>query len=116
MRRLPIALLFALSALPVCFVPAALAEGPGTRIRSGSPMPRVPPPASDAKSDKSDPCARPRAEDRGLCIEKAPRHARRPVQTGDVPGPGSVSGTSGAGSSSSSGTTGGGSLGAGAPR
>lgn len=113
MRRLPIALLFALSALPVCFAPAVLAEGPGTRIRSGSQMPRVPQTAPEASTDA---CARPRAGDRGLCIEKAPREARRPVQTGNLPGPGSVSGTSGAGSSSSSGTTGAGSLGAGAPR
>lgn len=89
---------------------AALAEGPGTRIRSSSQIPR--PPQSLAP-EKEDACARLQEEDaRTRCLQES----RRPVQTGDVPGPGSVSGSSGAGSSSSSGTTGAGSLGAGAPR
>jgi hypothetical protein len=96
-------LLFALSG-------TALTEGPGTRIRSSSQVPR--PPQSLAP-EKEDACARLREEAaRASCLEQA----RRPVQTGDVPGPGSVSGTSGAGSSSSSATTGAGSPGAAAPR
>jgi hypothetical protein len=104
MRRLLIGLLFALSAS------AALAEGPGTRIRSGSHLPRPP---QSLPPEKEDACARLRDEEaRARCLEQA----RRPVQTGNLPGPGSVSGTSGAGSSASSGTTGAGSLGAGAPR
>lgn len=103
MRRLLIGLLFALSAS------AALAEGPGTRIRSGSHLPRPP----SLPAEKEEACARLREEEaRTRCLEQA----RRPVQTGNVPGPGSVSGTSGAESSSSSGTSGAGSLGAGAPR
>lgn len=114
MRRLLIGLLFALSAS------AALAEGPGTRIRSGSHLPRPPslpaekePRPPSLPAEKEDACARVREEEaRTRCLEQA----RRPVQTGNVPGPGSVSGTSGAESSSSSGTSGAGSLGAGAPR
>lgn len=106
-----LALLFALSA--VLFPAASAAEGPGTRIRSGSQIPRVPP--HTAPPTKEDACARPRL-DGSLCIEHERPQTRRPVQTGNAPGPESVGGTSGAGSSASSGTTGAGSLGAGAPR
>lgn len=103
MRRLLTGLLLLLSG-------AALAEGPGTRIRSSAQIPR--PPQSLAP-ERQDACARLREEAaRARCLEEA----RRPVRTGDVPGPGSVSGASGAGSGSSSGTGGAGSLGAGAPR
>ena len=103
MRPLAIGLLFALSA-------SALAEGPGTRIRSGSELPRPP---QSLVQEKEGACARLREKEaRTRCLEQA----RRPVQTGDVPGPGSVSGTSGAGSSSSGGPSGASPLGAGAPR
>lgn len=98
MHRLLLALPLALSAAAL-FPATSTAEGPGTRIRSGSQMPRVPQSATPSKDDA---CARPRGESRGLCIQKESRESRRPVQTGDVAGRGSVSGTSGTGSSSSS--------------
>ena len=104
MTRLLIALLLALSASP------AAAEGPGSRIRAGSQLPRPP---QTLPHEKEDACVRLRGKEaRSRCLEQA----RRPVQTGDVPRPGSVSGTSGAGSSSSSGTSGASPLGAAAPR
>ena len=104
MTRLLIALLLALSASP------SAAEGPGSRIRAGSQLPRPP---QSLSQEKEDACARLREKEaRNRCLEQA----RRPVQAGDVPGPGSVSGTSGTRSSSASGTSGASPLGAGAPR
>lgn len=100
MTRLLIALLLALSTSP------AMAEGPGTRIRSGSQLPQPPliaPRTPDA-------CARLQGAERERCIH----NERRPAQTGPNRGPGSTG--MGAGASSTSGTTGGGSFGASAPR
>ena len=102
MTRLLIALLLALSTSP------AMAEGPGTRIRSGSQLPQPPliaPRTPDA-------CARLQGAERERCIQ----NERRPAQTGPSRGPGSTGMGSGAGASSTSGTTGGGSFGASAPR
>jgi hypothetical protein len=101
MTRLLIALLLALSASPT------LAEGPGTRIRSGSQLPQPP-----ILQRAPDACARLHGAERERCIQ----NERRPAPAGNVPGPGSVSGTSGARSSSASGTSGASPLGAGVPR
>ena len=68
MRRLLIALLLVLSG-------AVFAEGPGTRIRSGS---QVPPRAPQTlPPEKPDACARLRDEARKRCLEKQRSRAPR---------------------------------------
>jgi hypothetical protein len=104
MTRLWIALLLALSASP------AMAEGPGTRIRSGSQLPQ--PPQIVIVPRAPDACARLQGAERERCIQ----NERRPAQTGPNRGPGSTGMGAGAGASSTGGTTGGGSFGASAPR
>lgn len=75
MRRLLIALLLVLSG-------AVFAEGPGTRIRSGSQVPRTPQTLPPEKPqtlppDKADACARLRDEARKRCLGKPRSRAPR---------------------------------------
>lgn len=75
MTRLLIGLLLVLSASP------ALAEGPGTRIRSGSQLPQPPQIVQRAPVT---PCARLQGDARERCLEEARKSAatRRPSGAG----------------------------------
>lgn len=106
MTRLLIALPLALSAL---FCGSAAAEGPGTRIRSGSEFPRPP---QSLHRDQAGTCARLQGDARRRCLEEE----RKPMETGRRSGPESTGMGSGAGSGASSGSSGAASVGAGAPR
>lgn len=103
------------AALALLIAAPALAEGPGTRIRSSSEIPR----ALERPLDRSAPiddarfCDRLQGEARTRCEKQARKNAEADPAT---TGPGSSGMGSGAGSSSNSGTTGGGSFGASAPR
>jgi hypothetical protein len=103
MTRLLIALLLALSASP------AAAEGPGTRIRSSSDLPRL---LESLPRDPASPCARLQGAARQRCLDEA----RKPVETGRASGPEGTGIGSGAGSGASGGASGAASSGAGAPR
>lgn len=108
MSRLLIALLLALSD------PASvMAEGPGTRIRSSSDLPRL---FESLQRGEAGACARLQGASRQRCLDEA----RKPVATGRSTGPESTGMGSGAGRSmsggSSSGTSGDRSSGASAPR
>ena len=91
MTRLLIALPLALSAL---FCGSAAAEGPGTRIRSGSEFPRPP---QSLHRDQVDACVRLQGAARQRCLDEA----RKPVETGRASGPESTGMGSGAGCSKS---------------
>jgi len=96
-------LLLALSASP------AVAEGPGTRIRSGSDLPRL---LESLPRDPANPCARLQGTARQRCLDEE----RKPVESGRRSGPESTGMGAGAGSGASSGSSGAASIGAGARR
>jgi hypothetical protein len=96
-------LLLALSASP------AMAEGPGTRIRSGSDLPRM---LESLPRDPANPCARLQGAARQRCMDEE----RKPVETGRRTGPESTGMGAGAGSGASGGSSGASSIGAGARR
>lgn len=98
---------FSVSILLVCGT--ALAEGPGTRIRSGSDLPRL---LESLPRDPANPCARFQGTARQRCLDEE----RKPVETGRRTGPQSTGTGSGAGSTAPSGSRGGASFGAGAPK
>jgi hypothetical protein len=104
MRVLP----FSLGVFLLCCGPV-LAEGPGTRIRSGPELPRLleSPPRAPAN-----PCARLQETARQRCFDEQ----RKPVQTGPRSGPESTGMGSGAGNNASSGSSGAASFGAGVPK
>ncbi len=108
MTRLLIALPLALSAAS-WFPGSVMAEGPGTRIRSSSELPRL---LESLPRDPANPCARLRGAAMQRCLDEE----RKPVATGRRSGPESTGMGSGAGATPSSGSSGAGAGGAGAPR
>jgi len=71
---------FALLAVALCAAAPGLAEGPGTRIRSGSDMPRL---LDSLRRTESGPCERLRGEAKHRCLEAA----RKPSGSDRAPGP-----------------------------
>jgi hypothetical protein len=108
MTRLLIALPLVLSAAS-WFPGLVMAEGPGTRIRSSSDLPRL---LESLPRDPANPCARLQGAARQRCLDEE----RKPVETGRRSGPESTGMGSAGGSSASSGSSGAASIGAGAPR
>ncbi|MFN2646362.1 MAG: hypothetical protein ABR570_15345 [Burkholderiales bacterium] len=91
---------------------SALAEGPGTRLRTTPEVPQPRTLATPQAQDAGNACERLKDERRERCLAEL-RNAgieRRPI------GPGSVGASSGAGTRATTGTAGGASLGSGAPR
>lgn len=85
-----------------------MAEGPGSRIRSGSDLPRLP---ESLPRDPAKPCARLQGI-RQRCLDEE----RRPVEAGRPGGPESTGTGSGGGTGTSGGKSGGAPVGPGAPR
>jgi hypothetical protein len=91
------------------FAGTLMAEGPGTRIRSGSDLPRLP---ESLPRDPANPCARLQGNARRRCLDEE----RKPMEAGRASGPESTGTGSGIGTGTSSGSSGGAPVGPGAPR
>ena len=96
-------LLLALSALLAAA--SSFAEGPGTRIRAGSDMPRL---LDSLQRNASGPCDRQRGEARDRCLKE--------IRKATVPDRGTGPQSTGAGSGAGSGASNSGPSGAAAPR
>ena len=90
---------FALFVVALCAAAPGLAEGPGTRIRSGSDMPRL---LDSLQRTESGPCGRLRGEAKHRCLEAA----RKPAGSDRAPGPEATGMRSSGGSASSTGASG----------
>ena len=86
-----------------------MAEGPGTRIRSGSDLPRLP---ESVPRDPANPCARLQGNARQRCLAEE----RKSMEAGRASRPESTGTGSGIGTGTSSGSSGGAPVGPGAPR
>src|SRR5688572_7862799 len=96
---------------------AALADGPGSRLRAGPPAPQ--PAGRDTAPAERDAqrCEALRGDERSRCFRELRRAMNAPASAPHAgPGPESTGAGSGAGSGAGTGTSGGGSFGAAAPR